>query len=41
VRGLTIGVVGWSQLIDVIYLLLMGSVFLWIASRRLGRMLLK
>lgn len=41
VRGLTIGVVGWSQLIDVIYLLVMGSVFLWIASRRLGKMLLK
>jgi lipooligosaccharide transport system permease protein len=41
VRGLTIGVVGWSQLIDVIYLLVMGGGFLWIASRRLGHMLLK
>ena len=41
VRGLTTGVIGTSQLIDVIYLLVMGIVFLWIASRRLGKMLLK
>jgi lipooligosaccharide transport system permease protein len=41
VRGLTLGVVGVSQLIDVIYLSVMGVVFLWIASRRLGRMLTK
>jgi lipooligosaccharide transport system permease protein len=41
VRGLTVGEVGISQLIDVIYLSLMGIVFLWIASRRLGHMLLK
>ena len=37
VRGLTTGSVGMSQLIDVIYLLTIGIVFLWIASRRLGR----
>jgi len=41
VRGLTTGLVGTSQLIDVAYLAVMGSVFLLIASRRLGRMLLK
>jgi len=41
VRGLTTGVVGIAQLIDVVYLAVMGVVFLWIASRRLGRMLLK
>jgi lipooligosaccharide transport system permease protein len=41
VRGMTTGVVGISQLIDVIYLAVMGIVFLWIASRRLGKMLLK
>jgi lipooligosaccharide transport system permease protein len=41
VRGLTTGVLGVSQLIDVIYLLVMGIVFLWIASRRMGNMLLK
>ena len=41
IRGLTTGVVGVSQLIDVIYLSVMGVVFLWIASRRLGRMLTK
>ena len=41
VRGLTTDVVGVSQLIDVVYLAVMGTLFLWIASRRLGRMLLK
>jgi len=41
VRGLTTGFVGVSQLIDVVYLFVMGTVFLLIASRRLGRMLLK
>jgi lipooligosaccharide transport system permease protein len=41
VRGLTIGAVGISQLIDVIYLVVMGAFFLWVASRRLGKMLLK
>jgi lipooligosaccharide transport system permease protein len=41
IRGLTTGAVGISQVIDVIYLAVMGVVFLWIASRRLGKMLLK
>jgi lipooligosaccharide transport system permease protein len=41
IRGLTTGVVGVSQLIDVVYLSVMGVVFLLIASRRLGTMLLK
>ena len=41
VRGLTTGVIGMSQLIDVVYLALLGTVFLWLASRRLGGMLLK
>jgi lipooligosaccharide transport system permease protein len=41
IRGLTTGAVGMSQVIDVIYLAVMGAVFLMIASRRLGKMLLK
>jgi lipooligosaccharide transport system permease protein len=41
IRGLTTGHIGISQLIDVVYLLVVGTVFLLIASRRLGRMLLK
>ena len=41
VRGLTTGHVGMSQLIDVVYLAVMGVAFLWLASRRLGKMLLK
>jgi lipooligosaccharide transport system permease protein len=41
VRGLTTGILGVSQLIDVVYLAVMGTGFLLIASRRLGRMLLK
>jgi lipooligosaccharide transport system permease protein len=41
VRGLTTGVVGISQVIDVIYLVVMGLAFLWFAARRMERMLLK
>ncbi|HVM30249.1 MAG TPA: ABC transporter permease [Candidatus Limnocylindrales bacterium] len=41
VRGLTTGHVGIDQAISVVYLLVMGLFFLWVASRRLGRMLLK
>ena len=41
VRGLTTGIVGWAQAIDVVYLFVMGVFFVWIASRRLGKMLIK
>jgi lipooligosaccharide transport system permease protein len=41
VRGLTLGVVGLSQLIDAIYLAVWGVIFVAIASRRLGKMLIK
>jgi len=41
VRGLTTGIVGWAQVIDVVYLFVMGVFFVWIASRRLGKMLIK
>jgi lipooligosaccharide transport system permease protein len=41
VRGLTTGIIGTSQLVDVVYLAVMGTAFLLVASRRLGRMLLK
>ena len=41
VRGLTTGVVGPIQLVDAVYLFLMGVLFVWVASRRLGRMLIK
>jgi lipooligosaccharide transport system permease protein len=41
IRGLTTGHVGISQLIDVVYLAIVGLFFLWVASRRLGKMLLK
>jgi lipooligosaccharide transport system permease protein len=41
IRGLTTGYLGMSQVIDVVYLLVVGVVFLLIASRRLGHMLLK
>ena len=41
VRGLTTGVLGWNLVIDVIYLALMGAFFVYVASRRLGKMLLK
>jgi lipooligosaccharide transport system permease protein len=41
IRGLTTGTIGVHLLIDVVYLLVVGTVFLLVASRRLGRMLLK
>ncbi len=41
IRGLTTGALGWNLVIDVIFLLAMGLFFVWVASRRLGKMLLK
>jgi lipooligosaccharide transport system permease protein len=41
IRGLTIGVVGPESLVHVAYLLVMGSIGLWVTSRRLDRVLLK
>ena len=40
-RGLTTGAIGPNLIIDVIYLFVMGAFFLWVASRRLGKMLIK
>ncbi|MDX6222210.1 MAG: lipooligosaccharide transport system permease protein, partial [Frankiales bacterium] len=39
-RGLNLGEVGWPQLGATAYLLVLGGVTLWLASRRLGRLLL-
>ena len=41
VRGMITGVIGVAQVIDVIYLFVMGMFFVWVASRRMGKMLLK
>ena len=41
VRGLTTGSLGWNLVIDAVYLFAMGCVFVYVASRRLGKMLLK
>lgn len=41
VRGLTTGVVGWGLLVPVAYLATMGCLGLYVASRRLGQLLLK
>jgi lipooligosaccharide transport system permease protein len=40
-RALTLGSVGWPQLLDVAYLLALGLVGVFVAQRRLGRALLK
>ena len=40
IRGLTLGHVGWPQLGACGYLLVLGGGTLWVASRRLGRLLL-
>ncbi len=39
-RSLTTGTVGWYQLFDVAYLAALGGVGMWIASRRIERLLL-
>jgi lipooligosaccharide transport system permease protein len=41
IRGLTTGVVGTAQLVDVAYLLTMGLIGMAIASKRIDRLLLK
>ncbi|MBM0237303.1 ABC transporter permease [Micromonospora sp. ATA32] len=41
IRGISVGVSGWSWLIDVAYLLVVTAVGLAVASRRMGRLLYK
>jgi lipooligosaccharide transport system permease protein len=41
VRGLTLGTVSWPLLISVAYLAAMGGLGLWIAGRRIDRVLLR
>jgi lipooligosaccharide transport system permease protein len=41
IRGLTVGVVGPEMLVHVAYLVVMGTIGLWITARRLDRVLLK
>jgi lipooligosaccharide transport system permease protein len=40
-RALNLGIVGWAQLANVAYLLVLGAFGLFIAQRRLGKLLLK
>jgi lipooligosaccharide transport system permease protein len=40
-RALNLGTVGWAQLVNVAYLLVLGAGGLFVAQRRLGRLLLK
>jgi lipooligosaccharide transport system permease protein len=39
-RGLATGSVGWELLIAIGYLAAMGTIGMWVASRRLGTLLL-
>jgi lipooligosaccharide transport system permease protein len=41
IRALTTGAVGWHLLVHIVYLAAMGALGLYVASRRLGRLLLK
>jgi len=41
IRSISIGAVGWSQLLDVAYLVGVTALGLWIAGRRMGRLLSK
>ena len=40
-RALNFGTVGWAQLVDVGYLLVLGSFGLFLAQRRIAKLLLK
>ena len=40
-RALNLGTVGWAQLVNVAYLLALGAGGLFLAQRRLGKLLLK
>jgi lipooligosaccharide transport system permease protein len=40
-RSLTLGTVGWPQLLDAGYLLVLGIAGVYVAQRRLGKALLK
>ena len=40
-RALNLGTVGWAQLVNVAYLLVLGASGLFVAQRRLGKLLLK
>ncbi|WP_229072193.1 ABC transporter permease [Actinoplanes sp. DH11] len=41
VRGITTGTVGWIQVVDVLYLLVLTALGLTVAGRRMGRLLCK
>jgi lipooligosaccharide transport system permease protein len=40
-RALNLGTVGWAQLVNVTYLVLLGTLGLLVAQRRIGKLLLK
>ncbi len=40
-REMSLGALGWDALVAVVYLAVMGSVGMYVASRRIGRLLLK
>ena len=40
-RALNLGLVGWAQLVNVAYLLVLGTCGLFVAQRRIGKLLLK
>ena len=40
-RALNLGLVGWAQAVDIAYLLVLGVVGVYIAQRRVGKLLLK
>jgi lipooligosaccharide transport system permease protein len=40
-RSLYLGSVGWAQLVNVLYLVLLGLAGLLVAERRIGKLLLR
>jgi lipooligosaccharide transport system permease protein len=41
IRGLTLGILEWTMLVNVAYLTAMGAVGSWVTGRRIGQLLLK
>jgi lipooligosaccharide transport system permease protein len=41
IRGLTLGILEWTMLINVAYLAAMGTAGSWVTGRRIGTLLLK
>jgi len=40
-RALNLGLLGWAQAVDIVYLFVLGLIGVYVAQRRVGKLLLK